>query len=65
MGGPTTPDNLELRCRAHNSYEADSYFGDLRRAQDRHLEESALPAMARTYRTLDSARAEFPDAAAG
>ena len=25
-GGPTTADNLELRCRAHNAYEAIEYF---------------------------------------
>jgi hypothetical protein len=27
-GGGATDDNLELRCRAHNGYEADLYFGD-------------------------------------
>jgi HNH endonuclease len=27
-GGPTTADNLELRCRAHNAYEAREYFGE-------------------------------------
>jgi len=26
-GGPTTADNLELRCRAHNAYEAELFFG--------------------------------------
>ena len=26
-GGPTTVDNLQLRCRAHNAYEATEYFG--------------------------------------
>ena len=26
-GGPTTVDNLQLRCRAHNAYEAREYFG--------------------------------------
>ena len=26
-GGDTTPENLELRCRAHNAYEAHLYFG--------------------------------------
>ena len=30
-GGPTTADNLELRCRAHNAYEAMKYFGWLLR----------------------------------
>ena len=28
-GGPTTVDNLELRCRAHNVYEAEQWFGPL------------------------------------
>jgi hypothetical protein len=28
-GGETSPKNLELRCRAHNQYEADRYFGPL------------------------------------
>jgi hypothetical protein len=27
-GGPTRSDNLELRCRAHNAYEAQQYFGE-------------------------------------
>jgi len=26
-GGEATADNIELRCRAHNSYEAELYFG--------------------------------------
>jgi hypothetical protein len=26
-GGPATPDNIQLRCRAHNDYEAELYFG--------------------------------------
>lgn len=26
-GGPTTAENLQLRCRAHNQYEAEQYFG--------------------------------------
>ena len=28
-GGPTTVENLELRCRAHNVYEAERWFGAL------------------------------------
>jgi hypothetical protein len=28
IGGPTTVDNLQLRCRAHNAYEATCFFGD-------------------------------------
>ena len=27
VGGASTIDNLQLRCRAHNGYEADLYFG--------------------------------------
>jgi HNH endonuclease len=26
-GGPATVDNIELRCRAHNAYEAELFFG--------------------------------------
>jgi hypothetical protein len=26
-GGQTVAENLELRCRAHNVYEAEKYFG--------------------------------------
>ena len=60
VGGPTTPENLELRCRAHNNYEADLYFGPLRRAHEAHLDTSALASMARTFRFADSVRAESP-----
>ena len=28
-GGPTTVENLRLRCRSHNAYEAELYFGPL------------------------------------
>ena len=28
-GGPTTVENLELRCRAHNLYDAERWFGPL------------------------------------
>jgi hypothetical protein len=27
VGGETTAANIELRCRSHNGYEADQYFG--------------------------------------
>jgi hypothetical protein len=27
LGGPPTPDNLELRCRAHNTLAAEEDFG--------------------------------------
>jgi hypothetical protein len=29
LGGATTAGNLQLRCRAHNAYEADVAFGSL------------------------------------
>jgi hypothetical protein len=32
-GGPSVADNLQLRCRAHNGYEAALEFGDWRLAQ--------------------------------
>jgi hypothetical protein len=27
VGGPATAENIELRCRRHNAYEARLYFG--------------------------------------
>jgi hypothetical protein len=27
MGNETTVENIQLRCRAHNGYEADLFFG--------------------------------------
>jgi hypothetical protein len=30
LGGPMTPDNLALRCRAHNAFEAEQCFGPWR-----------------------------------
>lgn len=33
-GGPATPANIALRCRAHNAYEASAYFGPIRTALD-------------------------------
>jgi hypothetical protein len=32
-GGEATVENITLRCRAHNQYEADVYFADIRRAR--------------------------------
>jgi hypothetical protein len=34
VGGPPTTGNIELRCRAHNAYEADLFYGDLERPED-------------------------------
>jgi hypothetical protein len=33
-GGKATVDNIQLRCRAHNRYEADLFYGPMRRAGD-------------------------------
>ena len=40
--GPATADNMELRCRAHNAFEAESYFGP-----DRVSETFSAPSTAR------------------
>ena len=34
VGGPPTVDNIALRCRAHNQYEAKVYFAPIREALD-------------------------------
>jgi len=34
VGGKATIDNIQLRCRAHNRYEADLYYGPMRRDVD-------------------------------
>ena len=34
VGGTATVDNIQLRCRAHNRYEADLFYGPLRRSAD-------------------------------
>ncbi|HEY5000195.1 MAG TPA: HNH endonuclease signature motif containing protein [Usitatibacter sp.] len=34
VGGKATVDNIELRCRAHNRYEADLFYGPMRRDGD-------------------------------
>jgi hypothetical protein len=36
-GGETTVENIELRCRAHNAYEAEQYFGPPLVVRDAHL----------------------------
>lgn len=32
-GGPTTVENVQLRCRAHNAYEADLFYGPINEAR--------------------------------
>jgi hypothetical protein len=34
VGGIASADNIELRCRAHNEYEAELYFGPIRAGPD-------------------------------
>jgi hypothetical protein len=34
VGGKATVDNIQLRCRAHNRYEADLFYGPMRRDGD-------------------------------
>ena len=34
VGGPPSAENIALRCRAHNAYEADVYFGPIRAAME-------------------------------
>lgn len=50
-GGPSTAANLELRCRAHNAYEADTYFG----------REAVAAARERQQMVKADAPAEMPD----
>jgi hypothetical protein len=40
VGGPPTGENIALRCRAHNAYEADVYFGPIRAAMAGRHEDS-------------------------
>jgi hypothetical protein len=54
-GGPTTTDNLELRCRAHNQHEADLFFGPLM-VRERHAEE---PGCRLTISTRHNRRGEI------
>jgi len=42
LGGETTVDNIELRCRRHNDYEGRLYFGKRRRADTGGLREKGV-----------------------
>jgi hypothetical protein len=50
-GGPPTAANIELRCRAHNAYEAETYFGA----------EAVAAARRRKQMVKTGAQAEMPD----
>jgi len=39
LGGPSTPDNIGLRCRRHNQYEAERVFGPRHGGSDREATE--------------------------
>lgn len=43
LGGPATLDNLELRCRAHNTLAAEEDFGRRRMARMRGVNDDAAP----------------------
>ena len=49
-GGETSVKNLELRCRAHNQYEADRYFGPLQAPLVREAR-AAFGVIANSFRT--------------
>jgi len=38
VGGPATVANIALRCRAHNQYEADLFYGRDLRSQQSHAD---------------------------
>jgi hypothetical protein len=38
LGGPSTPENISLRCRRHNQYEAERVFGPRRVSRERDAE---------------------------
>jgi hypothetical protein len=42
-GGPATIGNIQLRCRAHNAYEADLEFGERRPGGEWAVREPAMP----------------------
>ena len=58
-GGETTVENLELRCRAHNAYEAAEHFGVLfaREMSAAYNGETRSPAVTRNERILNDAPA--------
>lgn len=54
-GGPATVDNIQLRCRAHNAYEAELCYGTRRRDDGSDVvEEARIPYGCRTRRSTRS-----------
>ena len=47
-GGETVPANIQLRCRAHNAYEADQWFGPLL-VRERHNRCQLVPGRVTTH----------------
>ena len=45
MGGQSTPENIELRCAAHNQYQADLDFGRsfMDRRRGKNVTEATFP----------------------
>ena len=64
-GGPSTADNLELRCRAHNSYEAARQWGRLKRDAVRELPEGHPPGTHSPGCEAEAVRAQAPNSPRG
>ncbi len=63
-GGQSTVDNLRLRCRAHNQYEAERVFGESFMDQKREAARSAVVSRAQAPAVESRARAEAGEARA-
>jgi hypothetical protein len=51
VGGKATVDNLQLRCRAHNAYEAKLYFGPYKSSGEGLVRETTPTCLGRSERT--------------
>jgi hypothetical protein len=56
-GGKTIADNLRLRCRAHNQYEAERTFGAGHMTQKRQIQDVMAGLRGLGCRTVDARRA--------
>ena len=64
-GGKSTVTNIELRCRAHNAYEAERYFGAEAVAAARLRAASGTSPSTTADPSTDSSRGEFSKPTAG
>jgi hypothetical protein len=64
LGGETTVDKIELRCRRHNDYEGRLYFGKRRRADAGAVREKAASYGSQPLETADLFRNKLPRDAA-